>query len=66
LRKIRERKKITQFDLASIIDKDRQSIQRVEAGNINPTIFYLYELSEGLQIPLKEITNFNFPKEKQL
>ena len=61
LRKLREKKNITQFELASIIGKDRQSIQRVEAGNINPTIYYLQEVADGLQIPLKDIVDFKIP-----
>ena len=65
LRGLRERKKFTQFDLASIINKDRQSIQRVESGNVSPTIYYLQEISEGLQIPLKEIVDFKIPDKKK-
>ena len=65
LRELRERKKLTQFDLASIINKDRQSIQRVESGNVNPTIYYLQEIAEGLQIPLKEIVDFKIPEKKR-
>lgn len=65
LRELREKRKITQFDLASIINKDRQSIQRVESGNVNPSVYYLQELAEGLQIPLKEILDFKVPDKKR-
>lgn len=65
LRKLRENKGITQFELASIMNKDRQSIQRVEAGNINPTIYYLQELSEGLEMPIKEIVDFKIMEKKK-
>lgn len=64
VRHIRLKKGITQFDLASMINKDRQSIQRVENGNINPSLFYLYELAEGLEIDLKTLVNFK-PIEKK-
>lgn len=66
VKKIRVRKNLTQFDVACSVNKDRQSIQRLESGNINPTIFYLYELAEGLGIDFNSITNFEFnsPKSK--
>ena len=65
LRNLRLSKNITQFDLGSIINKDRQSIQRVESGKVNPTIYYLQELSDGLQIPLSEIVNFKIPEKNK-
>ena len=52
IRKIRKEKGITQVELANSIGKDQQSIQRLEAGNINPTYFYLLEVAEGLEINL--------------
>lgn len=56
---------MTQFDLACSINKDRQSIQRIEAGKVNPTIYYLAELSEGLEIDLcKLICTFQTKKIK--
>jgi putative transcriptional regulator len=58
IKEIREKKKLTQFDLSSSINKDRQSIQRLEAGNVNPTIYYLIELAEGLEVPVKKLVDF--------
>jgi len=55
IREIRMEKGITQKDLANSIGKDQQSIQRLEAGNMNPTIFYLREIAVGLRIDLKDI-----------
>lgn len=54
---IRQEKGITQKELAHTIDKDQQSIQRLEKGKINPTIFYLYEVSVGLGVDLNRITD---------
>ena len=48
IRKIRKEKGITQVQLAHSMNKDQQSIQRLEAGNVNPTIYYLYEIAIGL------------------
>lgn len=53
IRKIREEKGITQKDLAHSIDKDQQSIQRLEMGKINPSIYYLYEIAKGLEVDVE-------------
>ena len=57
IREIREKKGITQKELAHSIDKDQQSIQRLEMGKINPSIYYLYEVANGLQIDLELLVN---------
>lgn len=64
IRQIRIKRGMTQFDLASIIGKDRQSLQRLESGNVNPSLYYLYEIAEGLEIDLKTLLNFK-PSEKK-
>jgi putative transcriptional regulator len=53
IRKIREEKGITQKELAYSISKDQQSIQRLETGRINPSIFYLYEVASGLDVNIE-------------
>ena len=55
VRNIRIEKGITQKDLAHSLGKDQQSIQRLEAGNINPSIYYLYEICKGLEISLEDL-----------
>ncbi len=52
IREIRERKGITQKQLAHAIDKDQQSIQRLETGKINPSIYFLLEVAQGLEVQL--------------
>jgi transcriptional regulator with XRE-family HTH domain len=59
--RIRKAKGLTQVELASMVNKDQQSIQRLEKGNINPSFYYLNEISKGLEIDLKEL--FDFPIE---
>jgi len=58
IREIRNEKGITQVQLAHSLDKDQQSIQRLEAGNINPSYYYLYEIASGLGITLTELLSF--------
>ena len=52
IREIRKEKGISQKVLAHSIGKDQQSIQRLEAGNVNPTYYYLCEIAEGLDVDL--------------
>jgi len=55
IREIRKEKGLTQVQLAHSLGKDQQSIQRLEAGNINPTYYYLYEIATGLDVKLEDI-----------
>ena len=55
IRDIRNEKGISQKTLAHSIGKDQQSIQRLEAGNINPSFYYLTEIANGLQIELEQL-----------
>lgn len=58
IREIRNEKGITQVQLAHSVDKDQQSIQRLEVGNINPSYFYLYEIAAGLGTTITELVSF--------
>ena len=55
IREIRKEKGITQVQLAHLIGKDQQSIQRLEAGNVNPSVYYLHEIARGLDVNLERI-----------
>lgn len=61
IRKIRKDKGITQVQLAHTIGKDQQSIQRLEAGNINPSYIYLFEIADGLEISLTDLLSKELP-----
>ncbi len=56
--KIRTKKGWSQSELAWNCGKDRQSIERLENGKINPSIFYLKQIAEGLGITLSELLDF--------
>lgn len=43
---------MTQAELAAKVDKDQQSIQRFEKGRMNPTVIYLLEICDGLDVDL--------------
>jgi putative transcriptional regulator len=57
IREIRKSKGLSQSEVANICGKERQSYQRVETGNINPTIWYLNHLAEALEVPLAELVD---------
>lgn len=53
--RVRQEKGWTQADLAKACDKDPQSIERVENGKINASIYYLFEIATALNVPLSEL-----------
>ncbi len=67
VKNIRQEKGLTQIDVSSRMNKDQQSLQRVESGNVSPSLYYLYELAEGLEIEVKELFDFQIsvPKKKK-
>jgi len=58
VRILRHKKGFTQQQLSHLMDKDTQSLQRIERGVINPSIYYLYELANALEIEPKQLLNF--------
>lgn len=52
IKALREAKGMTLQDVALAIDKDRQSIHKLEKGLFNPSYIYLNEIARGLQVPL--------------
>ena len=59
IRELRISKGMTQVDLASSVGKDQQSLQRLEAGKINPSFYYLYEITKGLNIEMSDLFDFD-------
>ena len=55
LKALRSEKGLTLKELGYKIDKDPQSISRVEMGDVNPTYLYLLEVCKGLEIDIHEI-----------
>jgi putative transcriptional regulator len=55
IRKIRKEKGITQKNLAHSLNRDQQAIQRLEAGNTNPTFTFLHEVAIGLDTPITDL-----------
>lgn len=55
IKSIRESKGMTLKELGHLIDKEPQSISRVEHGQINPTYIYLLKVCEGLGTNIEEL-----------
>ncbi|MDQ1097059.1 MULTISPECIES: helix-turn-helix domain-containing protein [Chryseobacterium] len=49
---LREQKGWSQSDLARACNKDRQAIEKLENGKVNPTLYTLLELANALEISL--------------
>jgi putative transcriptional regulator len=52
VRKERIKKGFSQIELAYRCGKDQSSINRLERGRVNPTLFYLAEIAAGLEIEI--------------
>ncbi len=57
--RLREKAGLSQTELALRCDKDRQSLNRLEKGRINPSIYYLSEIASELKISLKDLFDFD-------
>ena len=55
LKNIRESKGISLRELALCIDSDKPTISKVENGRLNPTIYFLKRICEGLEITEREL-----------
>ncbi len=55
--KLREKKGWSQSDLARACNKDRQAIEKLENGKVNPTLYTLLELANALEVSLPELVD---------
>jgi transcriptional regulator with XRE-family HTH domain len=58
IKTIRKEKGIKQVELAYSCDIEKQNMQRIEAGNTNPTVLMLRRIAENLGISLSELLDF--------
>lgn len=52
---LRTKKGWSQSDLARTCNKDRQAIEKLENGKVNPTAFSLLEISKALDVSLSDL-----------
>lgn len=58
IKSIRKEKGIKQVDLGYSCDIEKQSMNRIEAGNTNPSILLLRKIAELLGMSLGELLDF--------
>ena len=54
----RKRKRLTQLQLAELVDIDRSHISAIELGNIGVSLDVIFRLCEVLEISPKELFDF--------
>lgn len=52
---LREKKKISQVELAALCNFEKSNMSRLEAGNTNPTAYTLYIISQKLEVEVNEL-----------
>ncbi|MEM6895382.1 MAG: helix-turn-helix transcriptional regulator [Bacteroidota bacterium] len=55
---LRTEKGWSQSDLARACAKDRQAMEKLENGKVNPTLYTLQEVASALKVSLSELINF--------
>ena len=55
---LRTKKGWSQSDLARACNKDRQAMEKLENGKVNPTLYSLLEISKALGVSLSELVFF--------
>mgnify|MGYP001790818794 CR=1 FL=1 len=55
---LRTQKGWSQSDLARACNKDRQAIEKLENGKVNPTLYSLLEISLALNVSLTRLIDF--------
>lgn len=58
IKTIRKEKGIKQVDLGYACDLEKSNMNRIEAGNTNPSILILKKISDELGITLTELLDF--------
>lgn len=57
LRSLRMQRGLTLKEMGYKIEKEPQSISRLEMGRINPTYLYLLDICIGLDVDIKDIVS---------
>lgn len=47
----------SQSDLARAVGKDRQAIEKLENGKVNPTLYSLLEIANSLEVSLSKLVD---------
>ena len=64
VKKLRLKKGFTQVEVSSNMNKDQQSLQRIESGNVSPSLYYLFQLAQSLDVTITELMDFEVIENK--
>lgn len=56
---LRSQKGWNQSDLARACNKDRQAIEKLENGKVNPTLYTLLEVANALEVSLSKLVDLS-------
>jgi transcriptional regulator with XRE-family HTH domain len=65
LRRLREGKDLSQQELADRADIAKITVQRIENSKYAVTLDVLISLAEALELPLKDLVDFAYPKTRR-
>jgi putative transcriptional regulator len=57
VKKIRQQRRVTQEQLAAVVDTSRQTIIAIEKGNYVPSLLLAMQISKFFHIPVEELFN---------
>ncbi len=60
IKKLRTEKGMSQRQLGYATGKEQKAINRMENAQTNVSIFFLYEIAEGLGVTLSELLDFEY------
>ena len=52
--RLRKEKGLTQAELSALINKDFQSISRIEGGRINSSCYVIFQIAKALEVDVNE------------
>ncbi|MBQ8951171.1 MAG: helix-turn-helix transcriptional regulator [Eubacterium sp.] len=55
---VRKKNKLTQLQLAELIDIDRSHMSAIELGNVGSSLDVIFRVSQALNVPLKDLFDF--------
>lgn len=58
LAKLRKNKKLSQLDLANLVDVEKTTISRIENGRTNVTLKTMVRLATALEVSVKKLITF--------
>ena len=64
VKKLRLKKAFTQVEVSSSMNKDQQSLQRIESGKVSPSLYYLFQLANSLDVNITELMDFEIIEKK--